>query len=82
MRVGNSSTSIAAIGPYTMVTKITRMNSSPITAATCGRKMSNGFDIFTMPASPGLRIAGACSDGRCHRRVGGLGVGVAARPCR
>ncbi len=54
MRVGNSSTSIAAIGPYTMVTKITRMNSSPTVAATCGRKMSNGCDIFTMPASPGF----------------------------
>src|SRR3954451_12937131 len=35
-----------------MVTKITRMNSSPIIAATCGRKISNGFDIFTMPGSP------------------------------
>src|SRR5215213_3065983 len=61
MRVGNSSTSIAAIGPYTMVTKITRMNRSPITAATCGLKISNGFDIFTIPGSPAFGYPAAAT---------------------
>src|ERR1700751_16356 len=35
-----------------MVAKITRMDSSPMTVATCGRKMSNGFDNLTISASP------------------------------
>src|SRR5436305_15160674 len=44
-----------------MVTKITKMNSSPITAATCGLKISKGFDIFTMPGSPALGYPAAAT---------------------